>query len=188
MLLPSSTIDEAEARSLVAGFIAVRPALLIAPPAEPGAASRAWPSPRSWEAAARLLAAARMFTLDSAETRVLIEGVIGKAAATEFLAWIDDRDLVNPADVLADPLGVQMPGRMDQKHAACVSVVALALAEGTPAARSAAWQFLARVADNGGAATATVAARRLALHHPPDEAPPAEAGAFLDLLRSAGLA
>src|ERR1700761_4347462 len=45
-------------RSWVAGFLRVRPALACAPPSDAASAGRGWPSPRTWEMAARLLAAA----------------------------------------------------------------------------------------------------------------------------------
>ncbi|HVT67257.1 MAG TPA: MoxR family ATPase, partial [Trebonia sp.] len=45
-------------RGLVAAFLRVRPALALAPPEDAAAAGRGWPSPRTWEMAARLTAAA----------------------------------------------------------------------------------------------------------------------------------
>jgi len=125
--------------------------------------------------------------LDDVEVRMLVQGVIGKPVATEFLAWVEDADLVDPAIALDDPLGVELPRRQDQLHAAATSVAALALARDTPEDRSAAWQFLARLASNGGAATATVAARQLAQRHPMGEPVPTEAAGFIEVLRAAGL-
>ena len=46
------------ARSWVAGFVTVRPTLALAVPEDAAGAGRAWPSPRTWDMAARLLAAA----------------------------------------------------------------------------------------------------------------------------------
>jgi hypothetical protein len=45
-------------RGLVAAFLHVRPGLACAPPSNAAAAGRGWPSPRTWEMAARLMAAA----------------------------------------------------------------------------------------------------------------------------------
>src|SRR5206468_6677435 len=45
------------ARSWVAGFVSVRPPLAVAVPTDAASSGRAWPSPRSWDMAARLLAA-----------------------------------------------------------------------------------------------------------------------------------
>src|SRR5947199_243835 len=45
-------------RSWIAGFLTVRPKLAVAVPEDPAAAGRAWPSPRTWDMAARLQAAA----------------------------------------------------------------------------------------------------------------------------------
>ena len=50
--------EEILARGLVAAFLRARPALACAPPADPASAGRGWPSPRTWEMAARLWGAA----------------------------------------------------------------------------------------------------------------------------------
>src|SRR4051794_23311602 len=49
--------DRGLALALVAGSLHVRPALACATPSDPASASRGWPSPRTWEMAARLWAA-----------------------------------------------------------------------------------------------------------------------------------
>ena len=50
--------EEILARGLVAAFLHVRPALACAPPTDAASAGRGWPSPRTWEMAGRLMAAA----------------------------------------------------------------------------------------------------------------------------------
>ena len=50
--------EEILSRGLVAAFLHVRPALACAPPSDAASAGRGWPSPRTWEMAARLMAAA----------------------------------------------------------------------------------------------------------------------------------
>ena len=58
-LLPDGwTAAEQLNKSLVAAFLQVRPALAIAPPNNAAEAGRGWPSPRTWEMAARLMTAA----------------------------------------------------------------------------------------------------------------------------------
>ena len=58
-LPPGWEATTALTRSWVAGFVSVRPPLAVAVPDDATTSGRAWPSPRSWEMAARLLAAAR---------------------------------------------------------------------------------------------------------------------------------
>ena len=57
-LPPGWEATTALTRSWVAGFVSVRPPLAVAVPDDATTSGRAWPSPRSWEMAARLLAAA----------------------------------------------------------------------------------------------------------------------------------
>ena len=47
----------ASVRATIGAFVTSRPHLLHAHPGNEAAAGRAWPSPRSWEMAARLMAA-----------------------------------------------------------------------------------------------------------------------------------
>jgi len=76
---------QASARGLVAAFVAVRPGLLSSPPKDAAAAGRAWPSPRTWEMAARLLAAADEIDLSEMARAVLIAGAVGDGAGIESL-------------------------------------------------------------------------------------------------------
>ena len=64
-------------RAQVASFLQVRPGLVSAPPLERAAAGRAWPSPRSWEMAARLLVAARSVDAPPDVVAQLVVGSVG---------------------------------------------------------------------------------------------------------------
>ena len=68
-------------------------------------AGRGWPSPRSWEAVAKLLAACEAADASEAARAALVEGAVGDGAAIEFLAWLEHLDLPDPEAVLADPDG-----------------------------------------------------------------------------------
>src|SRR5260370_310012 len=58
-LLPDGwQAEEILSRGLVAAFLHVRPALACAPPTDAASAGRGWPSPRTWEMAGPLMAAA----------------------------------------------------------------------------------------------------------------------------------
>ena len=90
-------------RANVGVFVAASPHLLHAHPGNEAAAGRAWPSPRSWDMAARLLAAASTAGAASQATALLIAGSVGPGAAAEYLAWREDLDLPDPEAVLSDP-------------------------------------------------------------------------------------
>ncbi len=60
------------ARSWVGGFIRVRPALALAVPEDAAGAGRAWPSPRTWDMAARLLAASEAAGSDDLVRSILV--------------------------------------------------------------------------------------------------------------------
>src|ERR1700733_13633819 len=67
------------------------------------AAGRGWPSPRTWEMAARLMAAGNAARASQDARSALIRGAVGDGAGIEFLAWLVEMDLPDPEVVLADP-------------------------------------------------------------------------------------
>ena len=91
----------AVARGTVAGYMRHRPEhLMQMPNAGDPQASKAWPSPRSWENATRALASSRIHGLDDATRDVFMASFVGDGVVTEFSNWLADSDLPEPADVL----------------------------------------------------------------------------------------
>ena len=91
----------AKARGVVAGFIRRRPNLLLnKPKAGDPQASKAWPSPRTWELAARAMAGAEVHDLDRVETEEFVGAFVGNAVVSELCTWLAEADLPDPADVL----------------------------------------------------------------------------------------
>ena len=88
--------EELLSRGLVAAFLHVRPALACAPPTDAAAAGQGWPSPRTWEMAARLMAAAGAAGSGDEARSALIRGAVGDGAGVEFLAWLVEMDLPDP--------------------------------------------------------------------------------------------
>jgi len=90
----------------VAAFIAARPDLLSALPADPVAASGPWPSPRSWEHVVKVLprigdgAGTSGGGADLSRIRV-VEGLVGRAAADAFFTFVEETDLPDPVAVLS---------------------------------------------------------------------------------------
>ena len=186
-LLPAGwTAGEPLSKSLVAAFLQVRPALAIAPPDNASEAGRGWPSPRTWEMAARLWAASGAADAAEEARAALVAGSVGDGAAAEFLAWLQEMDLPDPEAVLADPASFKLPRRPDRAYAAVAAIAAVVAADPTPARWAAGWQVLG-IAARSGPDVAAVAARVLVRCRPADAPLPAEVRLFAPVLRDAGL-
>ena len=178
--------EEILSRGLVAAFLHVRPALACAPPSDAASAGRGWPSPRTWEMAARLMAAAGAAGAGDEARSALIRGAVGDGAGVEFLAWLVEMDLPDPEQVLADPASFRLPERGDRAYAALAAIAAAVAANPTPERWTAGWQVLGLAAD-AAPDVAAVAARVLARCRPDGAALPAEIHLFAPVLRDAGL-
>lgn len=113
-----------EGSTLVAAFLTHRPDMVTVMPDSSAASGRAWPSPRSWEMAARLYGYATAAGITNTARRMLVTGTIGQAAAMEFMSYIAELDLPDPEQVLADPDSLVVPPRGDQVFAIVSSVLA----------------------------------------------------------------
>jgi hypothetical protein len=176
----------ATTRSWVAGFLTVRPPLALAVPADAAASGRAWPSPRTWDMAARLLAASDSAGAGELCRSLLVRGSVGPGPGVEFLTWLIEADLPDPEAVLADPESFQLPSRGDRAYAALSSIAAVVAADPTPERWAAGWRVFGR-AGEAAPDVAAAAARTLARCRPPGAPVPPEAAAFAPLLRDAGL-
>jgi MoxR-like ATPase len=174
------------ARSWVAGFVSVRPMLALAVPDDAAASGRAWPSPRSWDMAATLLAAARTAAVDERIEALLVRGCVGHGPGSEFLTWLIEADLPDPELVLADPSSFRLPERGDRAFAALTSIAAVVAAQPTVERWAAAWKVFGAASHKAPDAAAT-AARALAKCRPAGAPVPPEVAAFGALLRDAQL-
>lgn len=174
-------------RSLVAAFIRHRPHLLLQLPESEDQAGKAWPSPRSWEMAAILLAASP--SDDVAAT--LVGGCVGDGPAMEFLTWRRDLDLPDPEWVLRNPDKFTVPARGDQAFAVLTAVISAAVGDLTRDRWLAAWTVLAQAGDQGAKDIAAAAARALAQagrdKRPALPLPQKELAGFIPLLEMGGL-
>src|SRR5262249_62048407 len=91
------------ARAAVAASLEVRPDLALDLPRGAAEAGRGWPSPRSWEAVATLLAACDGAGASEEARAALVAGAVGEGTALEFLSWLEHLDLPDPEAALADP-------------------------------------------------------------------------------------
>jgi hypothetical protein len=171
---------------LVAGFLVARPGLTCAVPVEVSSSGRGWPSPRSWEMTARLVAAWNASGTPREVRAALVTGCIGEPAGLEFVAWLDELDLPDPEAVLANPSSFVVPSRPDRALAALNAVTAVIIATPTIARWQAGWAVLARAAETVPDVAAS-SARTLAAHRPEGAPVPPEVNVFAPLLREAGL-
>ncbi len=95
-------------------FLKFRPALLH--DFHPEKNNRAFPSPRSWEFASRLIRDGIQGEL----LRELLEGTVGKGAAAEYMGFIKIyHHLPNIEDILHNPMAVELPTDPAVLFAAC---------------------------------------------------------------------
>jgi len=185
-LAPGWAAGIGTARSWVAGFLTVRPQLTLAVPDDPATAGRAWPSPRTWDMAARLVAAARAAEVDDAVVSVLVRGCVGTGAGIEFVTWLVEADLPDPEAVLAQPESFVLPQRGDRAYAALSSIAAAVATDPGDGRWQRGWQVFGRAA-SATPDVAAAAARTLARCRPAGAALPPEIDLFLPLLREADL-
>lgn len=176
-------------RALVAGFVRARPHLLLQVPEDEHQAGRAWPSPRSWDLAARAMAACAAIGAGEDLRLALVAGCVGDGVAVELMAYIRDLDLPDPEVVLAAPDRFTLPARGDQVYAVLAAVVSAALGNLTPERWTAAWAVLDRAAALGAVDVAASAAAPLARAYKPGQLPipTAAVARFAPLLRAAGI-
>jgi hypothetical protein len=115
----------ASMRGLVAGFLRARGGQLSSVPKDASSRGRAFPTPRTWDYAARLAALSRGCQLSPEVTRLLVHGAIGAATGHEFLAFLSALDLPDPEWLLDCRGAGQFVGmRADRVHVALQSVLA----------------------------------------------------------------
>jgi hypothetical protein len=170
----------------VAAFLEVRPDLVLQLPRSAAESGRGWPSPRSWEAVATLLAACAAAGASEDARDALVMGAVGDGAGIEFLSWFEHLDLPDPEAVLADPDSFELPERSDRAFAVMTAVATVAVAGGDAERWQRAWQVVAKAADSA-PDVATLVARTLASHRPQGAELPEAVLELAPVLRAAGL-
>jgi len=187
--LPSGWHDStADHLASIGRFLRHRPELAMGLPENGSAAGRAWPSPRSWEMAARLLAAAEAAEVDEQVVALLVSGAVGAGPSLEYLAWRGDLDLPDPEYVLANPETFVIPKRNDRALAVLSSVTAAVASDPTAHRWGQGWKVVQRYLDVDCADVAALGARKLARCRPEGAPGNATIEALLPILEEAGLA
>lgn len=139
-----------EARILVGSFLGVRPELATVMPEDSEAAGLAFPTPRSWEQAAKLYGFALACGANSNVVQMLLSGSVGPVATGEFITYVANLDLPDPEALLSDPSVLTLPSdRGDKVYAIVASVYAALSGNLTKERWVATGRVLAAVAEAG---------------------------------------
>ncbi|MBF9130317.1 AAA family ATPase [Plantactinospora sp. S1510] len=150
------------ARRAVCGLLGARPALVHQLPSNEARRGGAWPSPRSWEMALRLLAFATAAGTSREVLSMLVRGTVGDGPGLELLASLDRMDLPDPEVLLADPAAADLPERGDLRQAVLDGVVEAVRRRPERSRWDAAWALLVRALETGAPDLVVVPARTLA--------------------------
>ena len=169
-----------EALLAVGSFLGARPDLVTRLPRAAQEAGTAFPTPRTWEMAARLLGTARAAGCGEGVVVQLLGGTVGEPAALELLEYLEHLDLPDPEDLLADPAATALPaGRGDLVYAVAAAVWSATAADATPQRWVSCGRVLARIAELGHADVAHAVATRWARARPVGAMPPEEVATAL---------
>lgn len=194
-----SPINIQTARSSVVSFIRTAPNLANAMPKNEAERGKAWPSYRTWDMVARLLAAGRAYGLgdDSDEIFKLAAGCVGSGAAIQFKKFLEGDELPNFEELLSDPKKLKLPKRGDRVWAILDGVTATVVATNMDekfkdkdkvTRWNQGWEVLSQAAHLGAADVAANCARLLVKNRPsPTTLPPPAAMKFKEVLVGAGL-
>ncbi|WP_438948469.1 AAA family ATPase [Streptomyces atratus] len=176
----------ARARGAISGFLTARPGLVHHIPADAESRGRAWPSPRTWDMALRLLATGYATDAGREAMAAALTGAVGDGAGIELLSYLENLDLPDPDRVLANPAAFALPERGDRQLAFLIAVVAAVQGDLTRSRWESGWAVLAKAVDAGVPDVAARAAVDLAAMRDADWPVPEGIDAFVELLQLSG--
>lgn len=135
----------ATARGVIAGFLTTAPHHLFHLPDDPTQRGRAWPSPRTWEMATRMLAAALAIGSTDAVVAGAVGACVGMGIGYEFAALVSGDRLLDPLAALAEPETVPLPDRAD-KLITFMMAIAAVVPQDVERYWAPAWTVISRVA------------------------------------------
>ena len=177
-------------RAAVAGFLRSRAGQLSSMPKDAASRGRAFPTPRTWDYTARLLAVAGEAGLAAEAQRLLVYGAVGAPVGHEFLVWLRALDLPDPEALLADPTGPLLQGlRADRVYVALQGMLAAVSDDPTPDRWSAGMSVCVTAAQECGVDSSVPVVRSLLRpgRRPAGAALPDGIAVFAPALRLAGL-
>lgn len=127
LCVPVTPADLTQSLAQVTSFLLANPDKLVDQPSDPTLAAGAWPSPRKWDWAARILP--RIPDRGLLRWHALA-GLVGAPAADAYLTWAERLDLPATSDLLANPTSIDWAGEpADRVQAMATAVVAAAVAD-----------------------------------------------------------
>ena len=135
-----------ETRVLVSSFIKSQPQKLLVTPSGDTRKGQAWPSPRTWDYGAVLLACAHSQKMST--QMELLSGMVGDGPAGEFFAWVSRMDLPDPKLVLENPAKYIKKPKLDEEHrtyAIVAAALSLVQQETTQQKWDKGWKLLAHI-------------------------------------------
>lgn len=146
----------AKAKGMMASFLS-RKAGMLGPnvPKDAEQASRAWPSPRTWEMATRALAWCKAANFSHID---IIKGLVGEGAVKEFLTFEFYNDLPDPIDLITDKVKYVPDNRLDRTIAVLSGLSSYAISVPTHAPKV--WRLLRDISVKAGARDTMVAPAR----------------------------
>ena len=181
-----ATTALARSRGIVAGFLTARPGLAHQLPTDAQARGGAWPSPRTWEMALRLLTFADACGADREALGGALAGALGDGPGIELLTFAEELDLPDPERVLARPEAFALPDRGDRQLAFLTAVVAAVQTRTDQQRWEAGWVVLAKAVEAGVPDVAARAAADLAALRDPHWPAPPQLDAFVNILALSG--
>lgn len=109
--------DFQEEKQMIGDFLLTETPLMKLTTLVPNSAEgelRGFPTPRSWEMAARASAAVTNLALNENIRQLLLVGCVGKIG-DEYLKYRNDKDLVDPEEIIKDPM-MKLDLRPDKAH------------------------------------------------------------------------
>lgn len=165
MLAADPVTRKAAVSAAVTAFLNVNSKFMTPPvPTDPVKAGGAWPSPRSWTNVISVLS--QLDRYDEEAAFLVVEGLVGEGAATEYFKWLAAADLYDPAEVIDGTVSVDWKSeRADRLFALVQGVTALGLSGDAELWRKASI-VLAQCAEGGKPDVAFPSAQKLANNLP----------------------
>ena len=174
------------AKASVVAFVSSRPTFLTSVPDADAAASRGWPSSRSWASLAKCQAICDVADADFAVRMLIAAALVGEGAAVEYMAYVRDLDLPDPLDLLAEPDSFGKLKRTDQQFAALEAVAATVITDPKKHWRNG-FKLCIAAARAGAPDVAAAVATRLVEVKPPGASLPPGFEVFTEVLADTGL-
>ncbi len=176
--------------ALITGFLKIRESQLSVIPKDPAARGRAFPTPRTWEFAGKLIGMAEAVGASTEVIHLLAAGAVGDATAHEYLSWRENLDLPDPDELLARDQEIDFSDlRPDRVYVVLQSLLSALARDTTDARWTTALELCCQAAQQLGVECAVPAVRALMRPdcRPTGASVPSDVSVFVPALTLAGI-